>query len=101
MFVVEVGAALTTVFLVRDIFRALEASGFPCKSPSGSGLPCCSRTSPKPWRKRAASQAEALRKTKTDVIAKRLGAGGKMEQVPGSLLRVGDVVVCDALDLIP
>ena len=42
-----------------------------------------------------------MRKTKTDALAKRLTSGGKIEQVAGSALRAGDVVVCDAGDLIP
>src|SRR5512141_610698 len=50
---------------------------------------------------RGKAQADALRKTKTDVVAKRLNAAGKMEQVAGSLLRIGDVVICDASDLMP
>ena len=50
---------------------------------------------------RGKAQADALRKTKTDVVAKRLNSAGKMEQVSGSMLRIGDVVVCDANDLIP
>ena len=59
MFVVEVGAALTTVFLIRDIFTGGAESGFQFRSRSGSGSRCCSPTSPKPWRKRA----ERLRPT--------------------------------------
>ena len=35
---------------------------------------------------RGKAQADALRKTKTDVVAKRLTSAGKMEQVPGSML---------------
>ena len=103
MFVVEVGAALTTVFLIRDLFTGGgAASGSSSRSRCGSGSRCCSPTSPKPWRKRAAkAQADALRKTKTDVLGKRLTSAGKIEQVPGSALRAGDVVVCDAGDLIP
>jgi K+-transporting ATPase ATPase B chain len=50
---------------------------------------------------RGKAQADTLRKTKTDVLAKRLTSGGKIEQVPGSELRAGDVVVCEAGDLIP
>jgi K+-transporting ATPase ATPase B chain len=40
-------------------------------------------------------------KTKTEVAAKRLTSAGKIEQVPGSALRSGDVVMCDSGDLIP
>src|SRR4029079_17398029 len=50
---------------------------------------------------RGKAQADALRKTKTDVIAKRVAGNGKVEQVAGSELRMGDIVICDAGDLIP
>ena len=38
---------------------------------------------------RGKAQADTLRKTKTDVIANRLTASGKIEQVSGSMLRGG------------
>jgi K+-transporting ATPase ATPase B chain len=50
---------------------------------------------------RGKAQADALRKTKTDVIAKRLLANGKSEEVPGSKLRSGDIVLVGTGDLIP
>src|ERR1700738_4438038 len=50
---------------------------------------------------RGKAQADSLRKAKTDVLAKRLTSGGKIEQAAGSALRAGDVVLCDAGDLIP
>ena len=50
---------------------------------------------------RGKAQADALRKTRTEALAKRLGSGGKIERVPGSALRAGDVVLCEAGDLIP
>ncbi len=54
MFVVEVGAVLTTVFLIRDMFTGAGGSDFESRSRSGSGSRSSSRTSPKPWPKRAA-----------------------------------------------
>jgi len=102
MFVVEVGAAITTVFLVRDMFTG------------GAGISFQFQISLWLWftvlfanfaeamaEARGKAQADALRKTKTDVAAKRLTPAGKIEQVPGSMLRIGDIVVCDATDLIP
>ena len=50
---------------------------------------------------RGKAQADSLRKTKTDAAAKRLTAAGKTEQCPGFPLRAGDIVICDAGDLIP
>ena len=55
MFVVEVGAALTTVLLVRDVVaRRAAASASSCRSRSGCGPRCCSPTSPRRWPRGAA-----------------------------------------------
>lgn len=50
---------------------------------------------------RGIAQAETLRKSKSDAIAKRVTSRSGIEQVPASSLRAGDVVICDAGDLIP
>ncbi|MCX4718024.1 potassium-transporting ATPase subunit KdpB [Streptomyces virginiae] len=51
---------------------------------------------------RGKAQADTLRKAKTDSVARRLTKDGKgEEQVPGAELRIGDLVVCEAGDVIP
>jgi K+-transporting ATPase ATPase B chain len=50
---------------------------------------------------RGKAQADSLRKTKGDSMAKRLLSNGKTELVPASKLRSGDVVVAETNDLIP
>ncbi|MGG8408897.1 potassium-transporting ATPase subunit KdpB [Streptomyces sp. 12297] len=51
---------------------------------------------------RGKAQADTLRKAKTDTVARRLPTdGGGEEQVPGTELKVGDLVVCEAGDIIP
>ncbi|MEE4422196.1 potassium-transporting ATPase subunit KdpB [Streptomyces bugieae] len=49
---------------------------------------------------RGKAQADTLRKAKTDTVARRLNDGAE-EQVPGTELRIGDLVVCEAGDIIP
>ncbi|MFE7547240.1 potassium-transporting ATPase subunit KdpB [Streptomyces gardneri] len=49
---------------------------------------------------RGKAQADTLRKAKTDTVARRL-IGRNEERVPGTELRVGDLVVCEAGDIIP
>ncbi|GAA2444841.1 potassium-transporting ATPase subunit KdpB [Streptomyces lavendulocolor] len=49
---------------------------------------------------RGKAQADTLRKAKTDTVARRLGDSGE-ERVPGTELRIGDLVVCEAGDIIP
>jgi len=102
MFVVEVGAALTTVFLVRDIFAGAGGIGFSLQIALWLWFTVLFANFAEAMAEaRGKAQADALRKTKTDVLGKRLTSAGKIEQVPGSELRAGDVVVCDAGDLIP
>ncbi|MFF5703549.1 potassium-transporting ATPase subunit KdpB [Streptomyces sp. NPDC012794] len=51
---------------------------------------------------RGKAQADTLRKAKTDSVARRLKQDGRgEEQVPGADLRIGDLVVCEAGDVIP
>ena len=49
---------------------------------------------------RGKAQADTLRKAKSDTVARRLEGGDEVE-VPGTQLRVGDLVVCEADDIIP
>lgn len=49
---------------------------------------------------RGKAQADTLRKAKTDTVARRL-IGRNEERVPGTDLQVGDLVVCEAGDIIP
>ena len=52
---------------------------------------------------RGKAQAQALRRTRTETIARKLdgGIGGKETPVPAIDLRKGDIVVCEAGDVIP
>ncbi|MET8532801.1 potassium-transporting ATPase subunit KdpB [Streptomyces sp. NPDC005065] len=49
---------------------------------------------------RGKAQADTLRKAKTDTVARRL-VGNNEERVPGTDLRIGDLVVCEAGDIVP
>ncbi|WP_329131877.1 potassium-transporting ATPase subunit KdpB [Streptomyces sp. NBC_00670] len=49
---------------------------------------------------RGRAQADGLRRARTAAVARRL-AGGTEERVPGTALTVGDLVVCEAGDVIP
>jgi K+-transporting ATPase ATPase B chain len=50
---------------------------------------------------RGKAQAEALRKTRADLVARRLGDDGSTETLPASQLRAGDLVMVEAGELIP
>ena len=102
MFVVEVGAALTTVFLLRDLITGAGGIGFSIQITLWLWFTVLFANFAEAMAEaRGKAQADTLRKTKTDVLAKRLTSNGKIDQVPGSALRAGDVVQCEAGDLIP
>ena len=50
---------------------------------------------------RGKAQADELRKTRSTTMAKRVGKSGQIEEVAGSSLRKGDVVLCEVGDIIP
>ncbi|MBC7927862.1 MAG: potassium-transporting ATPase subunit B, partial [Bryobacteraceae bacterium] len=102
MFVVEVGAALTTVLLLRDIFTGAGGIGFSLQISIWLWFTVLFANFAEAMAEaRGKAQADNLRKSKTDTPAKRIGPGGKIEQVSSSSLRSGDVVLCDAGDMIP
>jgi K+-transporting ATPase ATPase B chain len=102
IFVVEVGAALTTVFLIRDLFTGGAGIGFSFQISLWLWFTVLSANFAEAMAEaRGKAQADALRKTRTEALAKRLGSGGRITQVPSSALRSGDVVLCEAGDLIP
>jgi K+-transporting ATPase ATPase B chain len=102
MFVVEVGAALITVFVIRDLSIGNYASiwlnvqiaiwlwitvlfaNFAEAVAEGRGK----------------AQADALRRTRSETVATKL-AGDKREKVPASSLRRGDLVYVEAGEFIP
>ncbi|WP_320783052.1 potassium-transporting ATPase subunit KdpB [Streptomyces sp. CRN 30] len=49
---------------------------------------------------RGKAQADTLRRARTDTVARRL-VGEREERVPGTGLRIGDLVVCEAGDIVP
>ncbi len=50
---------------------------------------------------RGKAQAEALRKSRADTVARRLKQDGSIESVPGSQLRAGDLVMVTAGEFVP
>ncbi|WP_328686812.1 potassium-transporting ATPase subunit KdpB [Streptomyces caniferus] len=96
MFVVLVGSVVTTVLALKDpgnwfgwviavwLWLTVVFSNLAEAVAEGRGK----------------AQADTLRKAKTGTVARRLN-GDAEEQVPGTELRVGDLVVCEAGDIIP
>ncbi|HUE64422.1 MAG TPA: potassium-transporting ATPase subunit KdpB [Rhizomicrobium sp.] len=103
MFVVEIVATLTTVLFLRDLFTG------------GGNLAFSFQINLWLWftvvfanfaeavaEGRGKAQAASLRKTKTDTSAKLLEKGASnWREVPATQLKMGDVVLVEAGDLIP
>ncbi|WP_181787810.1 potassium-transporting ATPase subunit KdpB [Streptomyces phytophilus] len=97
MFVVEIGSVLTTVLAVADpgdwfgwviaawLWLTVLFANLAEAVAEGRGK----------------AQADTLRRAKTDTVARRRTGAGSEELVPGTDLRVGDLVVCEAGDVVP
>jgi K+-transporting ATPase ATPase B chain len=102
MFVVEVGAALTAVIVVRDAVQGMPDLGFTFQITLWLWFTVLFANFAEAMAEgRGKAQADSLRKTKIETVAKRLKPSGKIETVPAAQLRQGDVVVCEAGDTIP
>ena len=101
IFVVEVGAALVTLFLVRDLFIHASGRGFEFQIALWLWFTVLFANFAEAMAEaRGKAQADNLRKTKTDAVAKRLH-NGKVETISAAKLRAGDIVMAEAGDLIP
>jgi K+-transporting ATPase ATPase B chain len=103
MFTVEIVSAATTILFLRDLF-------------AGTGASFSGQISLWLWftvlfanfaeavaEGRGKAQAASLRRTQSQAVAKRLGAANAATwtEVPASQLKVGDIVLVEAGDLIP
>jgi K+-transporting ATPase ATPase B chain len=94
MFVVEVGAALTTVLVIRDWRAAAPDLGFTFQITLWLWFTVLFANFAEAMAEgRGKAQADTLRKTKTETVAHRLMNGTKKEDVAASQLRQGDLVV--------
>lgn len=101
IFVVEVGAALVTVFLFCDIFTGAVGKGFEFQIALWLWFTVLfANFAEATAEARGKAQADTLRKTKMDAVAKRL-VNGRVTAVPASRLRAGDIVIAETGDLIP
>src|ERR1700743_228871 len=103
MFVVEIVAALTTVIFIRDLITGGENLGFTFQIILWlwfTGL--FANFAEAGAKGRGKAQAESLKKTRTESQAKLLtGTDKTYRMVPGTSLKVGDVVLVEAGDNIP
>ncbi len=96
IFLVEVGAGFTTVLAIAD------PTGFAWAVVVWLWLTVLfANLAEAVAEGRGKAQAAALRRAKTDTVARRLTAEGREEQVPAPQLVRGDRVVCEPGDTVP
>jgi K+-transporting ATPase ATPase B chain len=102
MFVVEVGAALTTIFVVKDAVTGAGGLLFGIQIALWLWFTVLFANFAEAMAEaRGKAQADNLRKTKTDTVAKKLLPNGHFDMVAASQLRAGDTVFVEAGYLIP
>src|SRR5213083_1141143 len=102
MFVVEIGAALTTVLLVRDLAIHAGRASFDLQICLWLWFAVLFANFAEAMAEgRGKAQADTLRKARAETQAHRLRADGSLDVVPSSKLRSGDVVVVSAGEFIP
>ena len=102
MFVVEVGAALTTIYVIKDAITGAGGLLFGIQIALWLWFTVVFANFAEAMAEaRGKAQADSLRKTKTDTMARKVTSNGAFEMVSGSKLRAGDVVYCEAGYLIP
>jgi len=102
MFVVEVGAVLTSIEWVYDLIHHVSDTGFGLQITLWLWFTVLFANFAEATAEgRGKAQAETLRKAKAETTAHRLKKDGSTEDVPSSALRSGDVVLVTAGDFIP
>ena len=104
MFVLEVVSALTTVILLRDLVTGTGQIGFEFQIVVWLWFTVLfANFSEAIAEGRGKAQADSLRKTRTETQAKLLTGPSRSnyKTVPGTSLKVGDVVIVEAGDTIP
>ncbi len=101
IFVVEVVSVMVTVRIVADIVRGGPIA-FDTAIALGLWFTVLFANFAEAMAEgRGKAQADALRKTRADLVARRIRPEGTEESVPASELRAGDVVMIAAGELIP
>src|SRR6202521_4314084 len=107
MFVVEIGSVITTIVFIAGLFNGSPATSGPNNELFVGQISIWlwftvlfANFAEAVAEGRGKAQAAALRKTRSETIARRL-VNGMEERVPSTALRKGDLVVCEANDIVP
>jgi len=102
MFVVEIGALVTTIDLVHGVATHAAGFGFSLQITVWLWFTVLFANFAEAMAEgRGKAQAETLRKARSETLARRLIDSGTEEKVPGSKLKSGDIVLVSAGEMIP
>jgi K+-transporting ATPase ATPase B chain len=101
MFVVEVGAAATSIFFLRDLFRHSGSASFDFAIAAWLWFTVLFANFAEAVAEgRGKAQADALRRTKSDTFARLLRSDGGEESIASTSLRKGDRFAVEAGEVI-
>ncbi|HXX16757.1 MAG TPA: potassium-transporting ATPase subunit KdpB [Candidatus Eremiobacteraceae bacterium] len=102
MFVVEVGAVITLVVLIGDVIKHTGHNWFGLQITLWLWFTVLFANFAEAMAEgRGKAQAETLRKARAETEARRVRENGKIEIVPSSKLRSGDIVMVAACEFVP
>ncbi|SIR35744.1 K+-transporting ATPase ATPase B chain [Rhizobium sp. RU20A] len=102
IFVTEIVAIVVTILFIRDLVSNPGTAGFSGQIAAWLWFTVLFATFAEAVAEgRGRAQADSLKKTKSELVARRLGYNGKTETIPASSLKVGDIVLVAAGELIP
>jgi potassium-transporting ATPase ATP-binding subunit len=102
MFVVEVGAVVTTVDILDMVYRHTGNLSFPIQITLWLWFTVLFANFAEAMAEgRGKAQAETLRKARSETMARLVRPDGKIDTIPGSKLRLGDIVKVAAGEFIP
>jgi K+-transporting ATPase ATPase B chain len=101
MFVVEVGSVLTTYYWIKGVLHHATNTLFAGQVTLWLWFTVLFANFAEAMAEgRGKAQADTLRKTKTDTLARRLVSGNREERVPAQKLVKGELFVCEVGDVI-
>lgn len=102
IFVTEIVAAVVTVFFIRDLLAQNGTAVFSGQIAAWLWFTVLFATFAEAVAEgRGRAQADSLKRTRSDLSARRLTSDGKEESIAATMLKVGDIVIVDAGELIP
>jgi potassium-transporting ATPase ATP-binding subunit len=102
IFVTEVVAAVVSVLFLRDLVSGSTEAGFSGQIAAWLWFTVLFATFAEAVAEgRGRAQADSLKRTKSELVARRLTASGATETIPATKLVVGDIVLVAAGELIP